>query len=234
MTENRRWLEVFEERAHKALVMAERGWRDFATQMREIKQTESYKEAGYRHFLPYYRDRWQERAGRSAKTVEAYIASLSSLEEMEAVLEPDQDRVQRMPGQTEARILRAGVPDPTERVEAWEHHLNTGRPTTGDRSELRQSIKEYKGEPTVRDTLPTQEMEEVVPKALPEERQFFHRVYSIKGAVDRLDPAAVAAANADQDEMRDQVEAVETIIAWLESYRNELKSVAAPGLRAVK
>lgn len=143
--EKRQWLEVFEERAHNALIKAESGWREFTEQMREIKRTESYKEAGYQYFAPYYRERWEERTGRTLQTVKTYFAGLASLEEIESAIGGDPDLPQ-MPGIHESRILRTAFPDPAERISAWLHHLDSDRPDGGDREGLRNSIAEYKGE----------------------------------------------------------------------------------------
>lgn len=66
----RKWLDVYEERARKALLMAERGWRDFAEQMRGIRESRSYVEAGYSGFEPYYNAVWRERAGKAIQTVQ--------------------------------------------------------------------------------------------------------------------------------------------------------------------
>lgn len=140
----RQWLEVFEERAHNALVKAEGGWREFTEQMREIKRTEAYKEKGYRYFQPYYKEVWEDRVGRTWYTVETAFSALRALEEFEDAA--GQGRDLDPPSMTAARVLRRELSEPGLRVEAWHHHLDSGRVMGHNREGLRESIAEYKGE----------------------------------------------------------------------------------------
>lgn len=139
----RRFLEVLEERAHKALVRVEGGWREFAATMRQIKGTGSYKEKGYKHFGSYYRDVWEERAGRTWETTKTSLRTLRAIEEFEAAA-IEVPELRQMPQGESSRLLLNAFADPAERVKAWEHHLKSGRPMGAGHAGLQKSIAEKK------------------------------------------------------------------------------------------
>jgi hypothetical protein len=139
-------LEELEAKAERGLEKTETGWREFAEAMREIKESEEYKQRGYRHFAGYYREHWQERTGKTYGTVRHIMQGLGALEEMFAAEEGQRASHLGDLGYTEAKILRSELPEPGQRVEAWEHHQSTGRQIGRNREGLRDSIREYKGE----------------------------------------------------------------------------------------
>lgn len=231
----RRWLEVFEERAHNALLKAESGWREFTEEMREIKRTEAYKEAGYRYFGPYYRERWEERTGKTFATVKTYFIGLDALEEFESAMAGDHVH-QRMPGVQESRILRTALPDPADRVGAWQNHLDSGRPHTADRSELRESIREYKGEPTVRDVLKPADMADVPRGEFDRFENWASETSKLVGPISRMAPDEVADAceRLYPEKIERHIAWADEIAQWYGAYRDELVARQRSGIRAVK
>ena len=165
MTERNR-LNVLEERAERALEKAKAGWREFADCLAQIKASGAYRETHPR-WSAYLRERW----GTHFQLAYEAIGALEVAEAVESV-----SPTANIPNDVKALYKLKTVVEPEEKARI----ISESIAEPGNfRENVASHVKEYKGEPTVRDTLPPQEMEEVVPKALPEVRQFFHRVYSI-------------------------------------------------------
>lgn len=228
-------IEVQEALAEIALVQAEGGWRDFTEQMRDIKRTESYKEVGYRHFGSYYRERWQERTGRTLTTVQTCFQGLAALEEMEAVTNYEHAR-NSYPGYTEARILRSAIPDPVERVEVWDEYVASGRPIGQNRAGLRESIAESKGEPTVRDVLKAEDMADVPSAEFDRFENWASETSKLVGPISRMRPEEVADAceRLYPEKIERHIAWADELARWYGAYRDELVSRQRQGIRAVK
>lgn len=138
-------LEALEQRAEKALEKAVTGWREFAETMREIKNSEAHKEAGYRYFQPYYRDLWAEKTQLTFSAVHRRLLGLRAIEEFEEAATQYGRTHLPTPNARSAEALRAAFPEAAERVDFWEAEVISERVdgAIGD-GVLRQKIREHK------------------------------------------------------------------------------------------
>lgn len=224
----RRWLEVYEERAHKALVMAERGWREFAEVMHQIKDSRSYIEAGYKHFAPYYRERWQPKVGRTVQTVYDTTTAMRVEEEVRQVRQdivlPDDYRALKQLGAVEssekkARIVEESLSEPG-----------------GFRENVYAKVAEYKGERTIGEALGPDWDKDLPPAGLAPEQKVSTEVGALHTFLYRLNPEAVVdayLAMGPSNDLGSEIAQVDSLVSWLGRYRDALVARQATPLRAV-
>lgn len=233
-------LQTLEFRAEQGVERAEQGWREFAEAMREIKESEAYKEAGYRYFQTYYRERWADRTGKAFETIKGYLAALRSVEEMEGVGQDHTD----LPPVTNVGVGKrlAGIEDPKKRREFWQEFNESGESVGAREHNLRTKIREHKGElpkpeePTVSQALSPEAIESAPSKNMSAELDWFHRTGRIAGALDQLEPEEVADSNEEYDRIERAIDQSRRIIDWYERYQQVLIAKRDQGakLRAVR
>lgn len=199
--------------------------------LNQIKESGAYKEAGHRYFQPYYRERWEERIGRTWATARHYMNAATVVQEMEDA--GSQDHGHPVTDFMAAEKLGT-IHDPSERVEIWNAHVESGERRAGYEN-LDRRIKEAKGEPTVREVLTPSEMADVP-----------------SGEFDRAEEKAsltskiVPRTTDDPEEVAEACyrlygDSIETHIRWADEiagfyarYRDSLVARQRKGIRAVK
>jgi hypothetical protein len=228
-------LEVLENRAETALEKAEQAtltqadaYREFAQTMLQIKQKELYRKAGYPYFATYYKARWEKRTGRSFAAASNAIKRLPALLEFEqaatkVVLENDLP----MPSPFTAGLLQREIKDPQERVEAWEHHYHSGRGIGEAGAGLRQSIQEYKGEPTTRDLMTEEDWANLPSGKQSPSEKFAFSIHSERLRLSKLDLEEVAQTIIEEHEPREARHSAETAREIGFTYRRLAEKIEA-------
>lgn len=138
-------LEVLENRAEKALEKAEAGWREFAEAMREIKESEAHKQAGYQYFGPYYTERWEPETGKSLRVVSGHIRGITTWESVERIDDHRQSLTPPASYDVAARLNK--IPEAETRAEFWRDRVLVDKPDGRiDGNELARRVNEYVGE----------------------------------------------------------------------------------------
>lgn len=119
-------LVVFEE----ALEEEVQRWENSAIRMGQWlkagKDARIHEEAGFRSFAEYYRDRWEDRIGRSWSTVKHYIYGARVVEEMRA----GRDHEHAVTDSKAAEMLGV-IKDPDARNRVWNEFVESGEKRVG-------------------------------------------------------------------------------------------------------
>jgi hypothetical protein len=225
-------LNALEQRLEQEIQRWENSAINIGRLLNQIKESEAYREAGYRYFQPYYRDRWEQRIGRTWRTAETYMEASRVVDDMQ---QADHDRELSRPVTdfVAARKL-GGIEDSADRIRVWNEHVDSGEPVGGqNRANLDRRIKEYKGEPTVGDALKPEDMADLPPREMPKSQKLYHRTSEIAAAIEDLDPAEVAAHNTNPKLLEANIQWAERISAWYAEYADELKARRNQPLRVV-
>lgn len=202
--------------------------------LNRIKESGAFEEAGYRYFQPYYRERWEERIGRSWNTASGYISAAKTLREMSG----SGDLTHPVTDVRAAQKLGA-IEDPAERVEVWNEHVESGEKRAGYEN-LDRRIREHKGEPpkpepTVREVLTNEDMEEIPSGEFDhaEEKASLTSKIVPKRTDDTAE-VAEAAYRLYGENIERHIRWADEISSWYGKYRDDLVARRRQGIRAVK
>lgn len=197
--------------------------------LNRIKESGTYQEAGYKHFQPYYHERWEERIGRAWASIRQYMYAARVVGEMEG---GDHDPY---PVTDFIAAKKLGtIADPKDRVRVWNEHVESGEPSDS-RENLDRRIKETKGEPVVRDVLTPEDMADL-PAAefnrAEEKASLTSKI--VPRSTDDPEEAAEAAYRLYGENIDRHIRWADDIANWYAKYRDELIARQRQGIRAVK
>lgn len=198
--------------------------------LNQIKESGAFGEAGYRYFQPYYRDRWEERIGRTWETAKKYMVAARVTQEMAS--EGGGDHTHPVTDSVAARKLGT-IPDPVERVRVWNEHVESGEKRAGY-DNLDRRIKEAKGEPTVREVLTPEDMADLPSADLGREEKFYFRVRQELASVKRIDADALVNVAEKPEEVDDLGNTLQRISEEYARLADAAFAHRRQGLRAVQ
>lgn len=211
-------------------------WEGIAEEQQAIRDGEGYKHLGYGTWDEYWSGQFGERTGWSSDTVLNWMRARKV-----KLSTPNVDVHVPLPTGPTAWTHLNRI-EPEKRADFLKEYDEEIKPRLTEEGfdgirAFREGIKDFKGERTVKDILGDGWDEDLPQPGLKPEQKVPTQLGSFHTFVYRLNPEAVVDAVQEMQTSPDlsgEIKTVDSLLAWLESYRDALVSRQATPLRAVK
>lgn len=204
-------------------------WEDVAGEQQAIVDGKGYRHLGYSSWVWYWDGEFAAESGWTPEAVRNWLKAKRVKDSTplgaDAQWEPS--------GPEQWRDL-SQIKDPQERAEFIERY-DEFRPAAGTQRAFREAVKDFKGEPTVKEALSPEDMADIPSGEFDRFENWASESSKIVASLRRMQPEEVADAceRLYADKLARHVDWADQIASWYAKYRDDLVARSRQGIRAV-